>query len=46
MSGPYPTREEITSIFANMETGNYPELFKHISPDVDWTVMGSSSPNP
>lgn len=37
---PYPTREEITSIFKNMETGNYSEVFKHVSPNVDWTVMG------
>ena len=24
-----------------METGNHAEVFKRVSPDVDWTVMGT-----
>ncbi|KAF2804174.1 uncharacterized protein BDZ99DRAFT_467546 [Mytilinidion resinicola] len=38
---PYPTAPEISAIFKNMETGNYPEVFKRVSPNVDWTVMGT-----
>ena len=41
MSAIYPSREEITAIFKNMETGNYPATFERISPEVDWTVMGT-----
>ncbi len=38
---PYPTQEEITSIFKNMESGNYGAMFERVSPNVDWTVMGT-----
>lgn len=41
MSSKYPSREEIASIFGNMETKNYAAMFERISPDVDWTVMGT-----
>ena len=41
MMAPYPTREEITSLFKNMETGNYGKMFERISTNVDWTVMGT-----
>ena len=37
----YPTRDEIRDIFKNMETGNYSKTFERVSPDVDWTVMGT-----
>ncbi|KAF2084505.1 hypothetical protein K490DRAFT_59482 [Saccharata proteae CBS 121410] len=36
----YPSRAEIESIFKNMETGNFDQVFKRVSPNVDWTVMG------
>lgn len=39
----YPSREEITALFKNMETGNYPAMFSRVSKDVDWTVMGTHS---
>jgi len=38
---PYPTRASIHALFHNMETGNAAEVFKRVSPDVDWTVMGT-----
>ena len=38
---PYPTRSEIEAIFKNMETGNYAATFERISPNVDWTVIGT-----
>jgi hypothetical protein len=38
-----PSRAEIEAIFKNMETGNYAAVFEHVSPDVDWTVMGKNS---
>ena len=38
---PYPTRSEITALFKNMETGDYATLFKRVSSDVNWTVMGT-----
>lgn len=38
---PYPSRDEITNIFKHMETGEYAKTFEHISPNVDWTVMGT-----
>lgn len=41
MSAKYPTRDEIATLFRNMETGNYATLFERISPNVDWTVMGT-----
>ncbi|KAK5117465.1 hypothetical protein LTR85_008850 [Meristemomyces frigidus] len=41
MSSKYPSREEIAALFGNMETGDYPALFERISPNVDWTVMGT-----
>lgn len=40
MGSKYPSRADIEALFKNMETGNYQELFKSISPSVDWTVMG------
>lgn len=41
MTATYPTRNEIEKLFKNMETGNHAEVFKRVSPDVDWTVMGT-----
>ena len=41
MSTPYPTRDSIHALFRNMETGDHAEVFKRVSPDVDWTVMGT-----
>lgn len=38
---PYPTRDEITSIFKHMETGEYDSTFARVRPNVDWTVMGT-----
>lgn len=38
---PYPTSSEIEAIFKNMETGNYGATFERVSPNVDWTVMGT-----
>lgn len=40
-SSPYPSRDEIRDLFDNMAKGNYAEFFKRISPNVDWTVMGT-----
>lgn len=40
MASKYPDREAIAKIFRHMETGDYPETFERVSPDVDWTVMG------
>ncbi len=40
MSGPYPSRKEISQIFAGMAAGNFDEFFAHVIDDVDWTVMG------
>jgi ketosteroid isomerase-like protein len=37
----YPSKEEVASIFKNVETGNFPEFMKYVSPNVDWTVMGT-----
>jgi ketosteroid isomerase-like protein len=37
----YPSRKEIASIFRHLETGDPAETFKRVSPDVDWTVMGT-----
>jgi hypothetical protein len=37
----YPSRDEIFSIFKPLEDGNSAETFKRVSPDVDWTVMGT-----
>jgi hypothetical protein len=41
MAPTYPTRTEIETLFKNMETGNHAEVFKRVSPEVDWTVMGT-----
>jgi hypothetical protein len=41
MAPSYPTRAEIETLFKNMETGNHAEVFKRVSPEVDWTVMGT-----
>jgi hypothetical protein len=41
MAPSYPTRTEIETLFKNMETGNHAEVFKRVSPNVDWTVMGT-----
>lgn len=41
MSSPYPTGEDINTLFKNMESGNHAEVFKRVSPDVNWTVMGT-----
>jgi len=41
MTTPYPTRTSIHALFLNMETGNHAEVFKRVSPDVEWTVMGT-----
>jgi hypothetical protein len=43
MAASYPSRTEIETLFKNMETGNYAEVFKRVSPEVDWTVMGTHS---
>jgi ketosteroid isomerase-like protein len=40
-SSKYPSREDIASIFRHLETGDSAETFKRVSPDVDWTVMGT-----
>ncbi|KAI9879772.1 MAG: hypothetical protein M1830_007214 [Pleopsidium flavum] len=40
MPGPYPSRREISEIFAGMAAGNYKDFFAHVIDDVDWTVMG------
>ena len=41
MANSYPTRNEIEALFKNMETGDHAEVFKRVSPNVDWTVMGT-----
>ena len=38
---PYPTPTSTRALFLNMENGNHAEVFKRVSPDVDWTVMGT-----
>lgn len=38
---PYPTREEISSFFKGLETGEYQKTFDRVSENVDWTVMGT-----
>ena len=41
MANSYPTRMEIEALFRNMESGDHAEVFKRVSPNVDWTVMGT-----
>jgi len=41
MAQTYPSREEVASIFKHVETGNFLEFMKYVSPNVDWTVMGT-----
>ena len=41
MSSKYPSRDEIEKIFKHMETGDFASTFERVSPDVDWTVMGT-----
>jgi ketosteroid isomerase-like protein len=35
------TTESVRSLFAFLETGNSDDFFRHVSPDVSWTVMGT-----
>ena len=37
----YPSRSEIETLCKNMETGNCAAPFERVSPNVDWTVMGT-----
>lgn len=37
----YPSRKDIERIFKPMESGDFAATLKHVSPDVDWTVMGT-----
>lgn len=40
MSSPYPSRQQISEIFASLAEGKYADFFAHVSDDVDWYVMG------
>lgn len=37
----YPSREAIRKQFQHMADGDNEAFFKNVSPDVDWTVMGT-----
>lgn len=37
----FPSKATITSLFSHLGTGNPAEFFKHVSPTVAWTVMGT-----
>lgn len=41
MSSKYPSRKEIEELFGNLATGNSQAFFARVSPEVDWTVMGT-----
>ncbi|WP_108652335.1 nuclear transport factor 2 family protein [Dongshaea marina] len=34
-------KARVQQIFQNLETGDADAFFSHVSPDVDWTVMGT-----
>ena len=36
-----PSKSEIEALFKNLETGNAAAFMEHVSPNVDWTVMGT-----
>lgn len=40
-SSPYPSRDEIHKLFNNMASGNYDAFYERVSPNVDWTVLGT-----
>ena len=40
-AGKYPSRDEISRLFDNMADGDYAAFFEKVSPQVDWTVMGT-----
>ncbi|WP_034602695.1 nuclear transport factor 2 family protein [Maridesulfovibrio frigidus] len=35
------TKDEVRNLFSHLETGDADSFFNHVSPDVDWTVMGT-----
>ena len=35
------TKDEVRNLFIHLETGDADSFFNHVSPDVDWTVMGT-----
>jgi ketosteroid isomerase-like protein len=35
------TEEKVRSLFENLENGNSEDFFRHVAPDVHWTVMGT-----
>jgi hypothetical protein len=37
----YPTRCQIGQIFDTLQGGNFSTFFKHLSPTVHWTLMGT-----
>lgn len=40
-TSPYPSRDEIHKLFNNMASGNYDAFYARVSPNVDWTVLGT-----
>jgi len=43
MASPYPSKEEIRSIFQPLsQAGQAPSFFEHVADDVDWTIKGHS----
>lgn len=36
-----PTPESVRALFAGLETGDADTFFRHVAPDVTWTVMGT-----
>ena len=39
---PYPTKDEIQSMFHALATGDGPSFFANVIDDVDWRIMGHS----
>ncbi len=35
------TKDEVRNLFKHLESGDADSFFNHVSPDVDWTVMGT-----
>ncbi|KAF2158838.1 hypothetical protein M409DRAFT_30710 [Zasmidium cellare ATCC 36951] len=40
-SSRYPSPDEIQALFNNMASGNYDAFYARVSPNVDWTVLGT-----
>lgn len=38
---PYPTPQEITTLFAHLTSNNPSAFFTHVSADVDWELLGT-----